>query len=413
MCTDHSKFTTGGSVSNHHSAAALDIAAIDGEIVGPAARWRARWRRELSELDPSIRPDEIGSPFAITGPGYFTDAAHQNHIHVGFDRQIAPDFKPPAERGGRRRPGRPGAPAAVAPRAARRGGAVAAPRGAAAPTASASRACRRGRSATPTRASSRRATARPRTSAPATPACSLARRQARAAPPPPRRRQPGAPTPRVDLAGAPTDYPGDDAPQEQIAAWMAAEAKKRGLPPQLPVMAALVESSLKNLNFGDADSVGFFQMRVGIWNQGDVRGLPRRSREADRLVPRPGRERQGAARRRAASRSTTPTSSATGSPTSNAPPSSSAAATSSASTRPTACSPTPPSAAGRGRRRRRTPPAARRGADRPGGSGQDGTGRRSRAARGEGAAEERERRARRRGARRPQGGARSTRASSR
>ena len=77
-----------------------------------------------------------------------------------------------------------------------------------------------------------------------------------------------------DLANAPTDYPGDDAPREQLAAWMAAEAKKRGIPPQLPVMAALVESNLKNLNFGDADSVGFFQMRLSIWNQGPYAGYP-------------------------------------------------------------------------------------------------------------------------------------------
>ena len=31
---------------------------------------------------------------------------------------------------------------------------------------------------------------------------------------------------------------------------------------------------MKNLNFGDADSVGFFQMRVGIWNQGAYAGYP-------------------------------------------------------------------------------------------------------------------------------------------
>ena len=31
---------------------------------------------------------------------------------------------------------------------------------------------------------------------------------------------------------------------------------------------------MKNLNFGDADSVGFFQMRVGIWNQGEYAGYP-------------------------------------------------------------------------------------------------------------------------------------------
>src|SRR5262249_45336734 len=90
--------------------------------------------------------------------------------------------------------------------------------------------------------------------------------------------QPGQPlqaaAAAVDLNGAPGAYPGDSAPKEQIAAWMAAEAQKRGLPPQLPVMASLVESGMKNLNFGDADSVGFFQMRVGIWNQGDYVGFP-------------------------------------------------------------------------------------------------------------------------------------------
>jgi hypothetical protein len=41
-------------------------------------------------------------------------------------------------------------------------------------------------------------------------------------------------------------------------------------------MASLVESGLSNLNYGDADSVGFFQMRVGIWNQGDYAGYPDR-----------------------------------------------------------------------------------------------------------------------------------------
>jgi hypothetical protein len=39
-------------------------------------------------------------------------------------------------------------------------------------------------------------------------------------------------------------------------------------------MAALVESNVKNLNYGDADSVGFFQMRLSIWNQGDYAGYP-------------------------------------------------------------------------------------------------------------------------------------------
>ncbi len=78
----------------------------------------------------------------------------------------------------------------------------------------------------------------------------------------------------VDLTNAATDYPGDDASQAELAKWLAKQAEKSGLPPELPVMASLVESGVKNLNFGDADSVGFFQMRVGIWNQGAYAGYP-------------------------------------------------------------------------------------------------------------------------------------------
>ena len=77
-------------------------------------------------------------------------------------------------------------------------------------------------------------------------------------------------------AGGANPYPGDDAPKEQIAAWMANEAKKRGLPPQLPIMASLVESGMTNIQGGDADSVGFYQMRVGIWNQGEYAGYPKK-----------------------------------------------------------------------------------------------------------------------------------------
>jgi hypothetical protein len=50
----------------------------------------------------------------------------------------------------------------------------------------------------------------------------------------------------------------------QIAQWMGAIAEENGYPPELPVMCALVESSLNNVNYGDRDSEGFFQIRVGI-----------------------------------------------------------------------------------------------------------------------------------------------------
>ena len=44
----------------------------------------------------------------------------------------------------------------------------------------------------------------------------------------------------VDLSGVADAYPGDDVSREQIAAWMAGQAQKRGLPPELPLMASLV-----------------------------------------------------------------------------------------------------------------------------------------------------------------------------
>ena len=77
-----------------------------------------------------------------------------------------------------------------------------------------------------------------------------------------------------DFSGVADAYPGDDASKEEFAAWMAKQAQARGLPPELPVMASLVESGLTNIQGGDADSVGFFQMRVGIWNQGEYAGYP-------------------------------------------------------------------------------------------------------------------------------------------
>src|SRR6185503_6004198 len=97
MCSDHSKFTAGGSVSNHFFGRGVDIAAIDGEIVGPGSPLAREIASEVSTLDENIRPNKIGSPFAIGGPGYFTDAAHQNHIHLGFKQEIPADWKPPAD----------------------------------------------------------------------------------------------------------------------------------------------------------------------------------------------------------------------------------------------------------------------------------------------------------------------------
>ena len=96
MCSDHPRLTAGGSVSNHAFGRAVDIAAIDGQPVGPGNQAAKAIAQRLASLDPSIRPTEIGSPWALPGPAYFTDAAHQNHLHVAYDEPVGKGWKPPA-----------------------------------------------------------------------------------------------------------------------------------------------------------------------------------------------------------------------------------------------------------------------------------------------------------------------------
>jgi hypothetical protein len=84
--------------------------------------------------------------------------------------------------------------------------------------------------------------------------------------------QGGAPAPDFDET-CPALYPGDDAAKERIARWMARAAAERGLPHELPVMAAIAESGLRNLR--GSSYHGFFGMHESL-NSGDYRGFPRR-----------------------------------------------------------------------------------------------------------------------------------------
>jgi hypothetical protein len=70
----------------------------------------------------------------------------------------------------------------------------------------------------------------------------------------------------------PAIYPGDTAEKPRIARWMARAAADRGLPRELPVMAALTESGLQNLR-GRSFS-GYFGMSRSL-NTGEYRGFPR------------------------------------------------------------------------------------------------------------------------------------------
>jgi len=70
----------------------------------------------------------------------------------------------------------------------------------------------------------------------------------------------------------PAVYPGDDAQKERLARWMARSAADRGIPHELPVMAAIAESGLQNLN-GESYQ-GFFGMHESL-DTGEYRGFPR------------------------------------------------------------------------------------------------------------------------------------------
>ena len=72
----------------------------------------------------------------------------------------------------------------------------------------------------------------------------------------------------------PVAYPGDGAAKDAIAQWMARGAMAAGLPGELPVMGALVESSLTNVAQGDRDAAGYFQTRVAVWDRPPYQDFP-------------------------------------------------------------------------------------------------------------------------------------------
>jgi len=87
------------------------------------------------------------------------------------------------------------------------------------------------------------------------------------------RAQDGGGMPAPDFTDpCPALYPGDDAEQARIARWMARGAADRGLPHELPVMAGLAESGLRNLR--GSSFAGYFGMSLAL-NRGDYRGFPR------------------------------------------------------------------------------------------------------------------------------------------
>jgi len=321
MVSDHDKFTAGGSVSNHYYGRAVDIAVVDGRPVTPGNLAARQIAVALSRLPESIRPTEIGSPWRLPGAAYFTDGEHQNHIHVGFDDPIGRDWVPPADLVS------PAGPAAPEPASAAAEPLVS--QSATPPVASSDAAqaqaivqnamnpddlegnlddedagddeqdgsnedepdegggedddgsddsddgtgddASSGDSDNGEDAPGEGSNGEDATDDNASGSDGSDSSDGSDGSDSNSSGDPGS-SEAPNLDGVDSSYPGDNAPQAAIAKWMAGAAEKRGLPPELPVMAGLTESSLRNLGYGDSDSIGFFQMRVSIWNKGEYAG---------------------------------------------------------------------------------------------------------------------------------------------
>lgn len=95
MCSDHAKFTSGGAISHNYLGRGVEIGAIDGAAVGPGNPTAREVAVDLAAFEASYRPDEVGTPFPIALPGYFTDAGTQDHLHIAFKQPIDPSWTPP------------------------------------------------------------------------------------------------------------------------------------------------------------------------------------------------------------------------------------------------------------------------------------------------------------------------------
>ena len=84
--TGHSKYTRGGSVSNHWYGRAADISVVNGRAVSGANADAYDLVADLLVMPTAAGVTEVGHPFPILLIlGGFTDNDHQDHVHVGLD----------------------------------------------------------------------------------------------------------------------------------------------------------------------------------------------------------------------------------------------------------------------------------------------------------------------------------------
>jgi len=278
MRSDHGTYTAGGSVSNHAVGRAVDIAAVDGQPVGPGNAAARKLAESLASLDPRLRPTEIGTPWALEGPAYFTDADHQNHLHLAYDDPPGEEWEDTGEE-----PEAPADPPEDTEDTDVRED------GGSGDTEAEADAEDEDEDDEDEEGDDGEDEDEPDEEEPdeedadggdgdhdddsgdtddGDDGASGGEESDGDDPD-----DPGDDDePPVSPGDPDAPYPGDSAGPAAVADWMATHARARGLPAELPVMAALVESGLRNLDYGDADSVGFFQMRTSIWDQGEYAG---------------------------------------------------------------------------------------------------------------------------------------------
>ncbi|HET7489160.1 MAG TPA: lytic transglycosylase domain-containing protein [Acidimicrobiales bacterium] len=82
----HSMYVAGTTrISDHWFGRAVDIYAVDGEVVSPGSAAARALAVEATSLGAPTRPSEVGLPWADLANGaVFSDADHRDHLHFGW-----------------------------------------------------------------------------------------------------------------------------------------------------------------------------------------------------------------------------------------------------------------------------------------------------------------------------------------
>ena len=78
-------------------AQSVTIVSVDGQPVGPNNVAARDLVTEIAALAPSLRPSEIGTPWPIHSPGFFSDPSQHAQLHLAFASSA--DYQPPSGAG--------------------------------------------------------------------------------------------------------------------------------------------------------------------------------------------------------------------------------------------------------------------------------------------------------------------------